>query len=240
MSDSVLITGAGRGLGLAMARRFLEKGWQVFASARHPGQSAGLAQLQEEASSLPGELILVTLDVLDDDSVQAAAREVASRTDRLEVLINNAGVHPERGDETFEELDLEGFQTAFATNVMGAARCCRAFGPLLQKAARPRIVNVSSGSGSISDRDNHRRYCYGASKAALNHFTRSLAHDWKDRGVAVVAISPGWVKTDMGGPEAPLEIDEAVGSMVETVRELGIDRTGTFLDREGTEGTYAW
>lgn len=234
MAETVLITGSSRGLGLAMTRRFLEKGLRVFATARRPDQAGSLQNLRDATPD--GMLSVIPLDVLSDDSVHAVAKEVASQTDRLDILINNAG----QGDESFEELNLDDFQTALATNFLGAVRCCGAFGPLLGKASTPRIVNVSSGCGSIGERDNHRRYCYGASKAALNHFTRSLAHDWKDRGVTVVAISPGWVKTDMGGPEASLEIHDAVGSFVDTVLGLGLDRTGKFLDREGSEGTYAW
>ena len=234
---NVLITGANRGIGLALASEFLKEGDSVIAAARDPDKAGELRELEKSAD---GRLAVHRLDVADADSVKAVTEALTPGPGSLDILINNAGVFPEEGNETLEELDLALFDTAFATNVTGTARVCQALLPLLRKGDNPRIVNISSGAGSITDKTDSRHYCYSCSKAALNQFSRALAAELKPEGIVVAPITPGWVKTDMGGPKAELTVEESAASLVRTIRKLGMKQTGLFLDRHGRSGVYRW
>lgn len=230
---TVLITGANRGIGAAMEGAFHSKGWQVISCMR---------KLTDQARPTePGQRLSIRLemDITHQAQIDQVAKFLNENNVTLDVLINNAGIFPEPTDMSFRNLDLNWFHEAMNVNLVGTIRVTKTLLPLLAKSQNPRIVNLSSGAGSISQRSG-RRYCYGASKAALNHFTRGLATELKPEGITVVALSPGWVKTDMGGSEADLE-PESVGTSIEqTVQSLTLRQTGRFLDRLGNTGTYSW
>jgi NAD(P)-dependent dehydrogenase (short-subunit alcohol dehydrogenase family) len=152
----------------------------------------------------------------------------------------NAGVMPEAGDESILNIDLTLLCQAFNTNALGAARAIRVFYPLLAQSERPRIVNVSSGLGSISTRGGHDHYAYSVSKAALNMLTRTIANELAPRGVTTVAISPGWVRTEMGGEQATLSPEESAETLAEAIQKIGPELNGEFLDRNGRTGHYFW
>jgi NAD(P)-dependent dehydrogenase (short-subunit alcohol dehydrogenase family) len=234
---TVLITGSNRGIGLALAREFLRQGDQVAATARHPEKAAELQQLTAE---FPDDLVIEAMDIGDPASVERVRGVVEKSFGKLNIIINNAGIFPEKGDEPLETLDLKHFETAFNINVIGAARVCQVFLPLLRKEGEGRIVNISSGAGSITDKTDSRYYCYSASKAALNQFSRALAAELKPDGIVVVPITPGWVKTAMGGANAELTAEESAVSLVKTIKKLSIKQTGLFLDRHGRSGVYNW
>jgi NAD(P)-dependent dehydrogenase (short-subunit alcohol dehydrogenase family) len=237
-TGTVLVTGAGRGIGLALVRELAAQGWQVLAGARDP---AGAQALQAAArSAVPGSIALVPLDVRSDESVQRAAGEVALKVRELDVLVNNAAVFPEEGSEPLEKLPLGFFEEAFAVNVVGVARVTREFLPLLARAAHPRVINISSRAGSISAKEDSRHYCYSASKAALNMLTRAMAAELRPRGITVVAVTPGWVKTEMGGPQAPLTAEESARSLAGMIGRVSEAEAGQFLDRDGHQGVVAW
>jgi len=237
MSQTILITGANRGIGLALTRELLEQGHKVIATSRDPDASSGLKELEIPYHDA---LFIVKLDVTSDALVREAARVVAEKYPAIDVLVNNAAVFPEEGNESIVEIDLAHFETAFDTNVTGTVRVTRAFLPLLEKAKVPRIVNISSGAGSVSDKDDHGYYAYSTSKAALNMVTRAIAAELRPRKICVVALSPGWVKTDMGGPNAPLTPAESARSIAGTIVKLSLDHTSLFLDRDGEENEYGW
>jgi NAD(P)-dependent dehydrogenase (short-subunit alcohol dehydrogenase family) len=111
---------------------------------------------------------------------------------------------------------------------------------MLAKSERPRIINVSSGLSSVSTKDNNRYYAYSISKVALNMLTRMMAHEFAPSGVTTVAVSPGWVKTDMGGKEAHLSPEESAQSLAEAIKTIGPELNGQFLDRDGRMGRYPW
>ncbi len=186
--------------------------------------------------ALPGRIDVISLDVCSDRSVHAAAETAGD----LDVLVNNAAVFPEEGRESLEELPLAHFAEAFATNVTGVARVTRAFLPNLARAAHPRVVNISSRAGSISEKEDSNYYCYGASKAALNMLTRTMAAGLGARGITVVAVSPGWVKTEMGGPNALITTGESAHSLAGMIEGLAPGDAGQFLDRDGRRGVVAW
>jgi len=156
------------------------------------------------------------------------------------VLVNNAAIFPGEGAERLEDLDLAWFGEAVETNVTGPARVTRALLPLLRKGIHPRVVNISSGAGSISDKEDYDYYPYSVSKAALNMLTRAMAAEFRSEGIVVTALSPGWVQTEMGGANAPLTPDQSARSLCATIQKLTLADTGKFLGRDGLPGDYAW
>lgn len=233
----VFITGSNRGIGLALVREFLQQGDQVIATARRPENAPGL---QELVPVHPEDLQVVAMDVGDALSVERVRQSVESTWGKIDILINNAGVFPEVGDEPLEKLDLKYLSLAFEVNVVGTARVSQILLPLLRVGTNGRIVNVSSGAGSITDKTDSRHYCYSASKAALNQFSRALAAELKPEGIVVAPITPGWVKTDMGGDNAELTPEESAVSLVRTIKKLTARQSGLFLDRHGRSGVYNW
>ena len=152
--------------------------------------------------------------------------------------MNNAAVFPGEGDEPFERVDPEWFNQAFDCNVTGVARVTRAFLPHLKQSANARVANISSGAGSISQKEDCAYYPYSVSKAALNMLTRALAAEFCPQRIVIAAISPGWVKTEMGGSKAPLTPQESARSLVQTITGLTMEQSGKFLGRNGE--SYAW
>jgi NAD(P)-dependent dehydrogenase (short-subunit alcohol dehydrogenase family) len=231
MAESVLITGSSGEIGTALAEEFARAGWKVFATARNAKQP--------ELSELAGKwenLSILTLDVARESTILDAAKRLADGS--LDVLINNAAIFPGEGQEPFETIDPEWFNQAFDTNVVGVARVTKAFLPHLRGSAHARIANISSGAGSISEKEDFDYYPYSVSKAALNMLTRALAAEFRKEEIIVTAISPGWVKTRMGGPNAPLSPRQSAQSLFKTITGLSMEQSGKFLGRDGEE--YAW
>ena len=226
-----MITGCSRGIGLALAEEFARSGYQVFAGARAP-QRPELIALAGKWTNLTS----LSLDVCDEATIAQSAQFLEGKS--LDVLVNNAAIFPGEGDEPFERVDPEWFNEAFDCNVTGVARVTRAFLPHLKNSANARVANISSGAGSISEKEDFAYYPYSVSKAALNMLTRALAAEFRTKGIVVAAISPGWVKTEMGGPNAPLTPQESARSLVQTITGLTMDQTGKFLSRNGEP--YAW
>lgn len=235
MASRVLITGCGRGIGLALALKFAQESWEVFAGAR----KANAPLLWNAAREFPN-LHPLQLDVLDDASVTRCAETVSREAGALDVLVNNAAIFPGEGNERLGDLDLAWFAEAVETNVTGVARVTRDFLPLLRQSPLPRVVNISSGAGSISGKDDSDYYPYSVSKAGLNMLTRAMAAEFRAEGIVVAALSPGWVKTEMGGPNAPLTPDESAQSLYATICGLTLAETSCFLGRDGASGSYAW
>ncbi|HEY8901511.1 MAG TPA: SDR family oxidoreductase [Chthoniobacterales bacterium] len=235
MTGSILITGASRGIGLALSIAFAKAEWTVFAGARRPRTPLLWNASQEFPNLHP-----FPLNVTDDISVGEAAAALARETDSLDVLVNNAAVFPGEGNERLEDLDLEWFAEAIETNVTGVARVTRAFLPWLRRGIHPRIINISSGAGSIADKEDFNYYPYSVSKAALNMLTRAMAAEFRPSGIAVTALSPGWVKTEMGGPNAPLTAEQSARSLYTTIGRLTLADSGRFLGRDGQSSDYTW
>jgi NAD(P)-dependent dehydrogenase (short-subunit alcohol dehydrogenase family) len=231
MKNRVLITGCSRGIGLALAEEFAGEDWEVFATARGT-QHPELVALSRRSPNVQ----ILSLDVCDQAAITQSAQRLAGQY--LDVLVNNAATFPGDGHEPFEDIDPDWFNEAFDCNVTGVARITRAFLPHLRKSAQPRIANISSGAGSISEKEDSDYYPYSVSKAALNMLTRALAAEFRPKGIVVAAISPGWVKTDMGGPNAPLTPQESARALFRTISGLTMKHSGKFLDRNG--GSSAW
>ncbi len=233
--ERILITGCSKGIGRALCEEFARAGWEVIASARNPAET-----WLESAGEENRNLRVVDLDVTDDASVTLAAQAISEFGGPVDVLINNAAVFPGEGDETLEKVDLAWFGEAFETNVTGVARVTRAFLPLLRRSKCPRIVNISSGAGSISAKDDFSYYPYSVSKAALNMLTRAMAMELRPEGIVVVPVSPGWVRTEMGGENAPLTPEESAAALYRMTCALDSTQAGEFLARDGSASEYDW
>jgi NAD(P)-dependent dehydrogenase (short-subunit alcohol dehydrogenase family) len=204
-----LVTGAYRGIGLEVSRQLARRGFEVVLTARDAGK-AGAAAEGLKAEGL--KVIPAALDVTDARGVEEAARFVEGRFGRLDVLVNNAAVLYDDWQRA-ENADLDTAREAFETNTLGPWRVSQAFLPLLRRSPHPRIVNVSSESGSLSSMGGGTP-AYGVSKAGLNVLTRKLAEELRPSRVLVNSVCPGWVATEMGGPDAPRTPEEGAASVV--------------------------
>ncbi|GJF29199.1 short-chain dehydrogenase [Kitasatospora sp. NE20-6] len=187
-----LVTGANRGIGRETARQLAALGHTVLVCARDPDAAA------RAAAGMPGTALPCRLDVTDPGTVRDLARAVGTEFGRLDVLVNNAAVDYDTGARA-TDADLDDVRRTLETNLFGAWTVTQAFLPLLRRSPHPRVVNVSSESGSLAGMGGGTP-AYGISKAALNALTRKLADELRPDGILVNAVCPGWVATDMGGP----------------------------------------
>jgi NAD(P)-dependent dehydrogenase (short-subunit alcohol dehydrogenase family) len=229
----VLITGANRGLGLGLVSSYLQRGEHVFAGCRNPEEANKLHDLQDENQDL---LSLVRMDVTDESSLEAAYQVVRKETSHLDILYNNAAIN--LGDETILTVQADHLLSTLQVNAVSAVLVAKHLLPLLQASEQPKLVNISSEAGSITRMNSPRGYAYYASKAAMNMFTRSLSLDPNLAGIIVVSIHPGWVRTDMGGPNATLSPAESTRGIVSVVDRLAWRDTGKFFTYTGEE--YPW
>lgn len=199
-----LVTGANRGIGKEVGRQLAERGYRVLLAGR------SLAKAQDAAAELGNEnLIPVQLDVADPQSIAALHDRVVQEFNQLDVLINNAAINYDTWQQAVNA-DLNMVRDTFETNVYGAWLLCQAFVPLLRQSPHPRIVNVSSGSGSLNEMGGGTP-AYSMTKASLNALTRMLASELRGDQILVNAICPGWVATDMGGSGGRPVADGASG-----------------------------
>jgi NAD(P)-dependent dehydrogenase (short-subunit alcohol dehydrogenase family) len=232
MSDTILITGAGRGIGLALTQALLNRGQRVIATCRRPDPADALHQLLSQPG-MEDRLSVQPLDITSDESVSSLARFVEQQGSTLDVLVNNGAIFIDRLNTSLSNLDLDHLVTTFQTNVVGVARITQALLPFLARARRPRIVNISTGAGLISTKRNSKYYAYSISKAGLNMLTRMLEMEARERSICVVAVTPGRVKTEMGDSDAPLTPQECAESLAGMIEKLQLSDAGRFLDRDG-------
>jgi NAD(P)-dependent dehydrogenase (short-subunit alcohol dehydrogenase family) len=229
---TILVTGANRGLGLEFTRQYLSEGYAVIAVARNTGAAHRLRQLERDSK---GSLSLVEADVADSASVRRAASNI--QTAAIDILINCAGVMGGDG-QAIGSIDYHEWMRVLDVNVLGAMRMCEAFLDRVARSDRRLIVTITSGMGSLADNTSGGYIAYRTSKAAVNMAMRTAAIDLKPRGISCVVINPGWVKTDMGGPNAKLTPEQSVAAMRRVIAELGPNDSGRFYNYDGRE--YPW
>lgn len=229
--NTVLVTGANRGIGFELARQYAADGWQVLAACRSPGTAQALQQL---ARDTPGKLSLVEIEVTDAHSIKRSAEG-----DRgpIDVLINCAGVIG-RPEQSTGSIDYEDFRHVLDVNVLGPARVTEAFAGRVAQSSRRTIVTITSGMGSLADNTSGGYVPYRTSKAAVNMVMRCAAIDLARRGIVCIVINPGWVKTDMGGAGATLTPEKSVTAMRRVIDKLGPRDSGKFFNYDGRE--YPW
>ena len=221
-SPVILVTGANRGIGLELARQYGEAGWHVIGTARKPDSATELEGLGAR---------VVQLDVTDAASIDQLVSELDGQP--IDLLVNNAGIISR--NNALDATDIEMAEKILDVNVLGPMRVTQALMPNLMAGDRKTIVNMTSGLGSIAGNQSGGFYGYRESKAALNMFTRSLASDLSGEGFIVVAMNPGWVQTDMGGPNAAITPEQSVKGIRTVVDSLTPKDSGTFRVYSGEE-----
>ena len=218
--QTVLITGANRGIGLELARQFSERGNTVIGTARKPAEAMDLKALKVRVEQL---------DVTDTASVQALAGRLQGEP--IDLLVNNAGIGGHTAD-SFAATDFDLVAQTFDVNSLGPMRVTQALLPNLEAGEGKTVVQISSTMGSI-EQNRGGYYGYRASKAALNMFNKSLAAELGKRGYTCIVMHPGWVKTRMGGAAAPVKPEDSVAGMLKVIEGLTPEDNGRFIDFQG-------
>lgn len=222
---TILITGANRGLGLEFARQYQAEGASVIACCRDLRKADALKQQGVE---------IAELNVADADSVHRLAAALKGRA--IDILINNAGTYgPDR--QSADDCDYDGMLETFRINTVAPLMVAKALKPNLLAGQGKKLAVLTSKMGSISD-SSGGFLAYRASKAALNMIADGMAKEWRKDGIAVAILHPGWVQTDMGGPNAPIKPPESVKGLRARIAELTLKTSGSFLDFQGRE--IAW
>jgi len=230
MNKNVLIAGASRGLGFSLVHEYLKDGFTVFAGARD-AYSEKLVSLKSEFKD---SLIIIQMDVSNSSSVKAAAGQVKSYCNKLDVVINNAGIHCEDSFEVLENVNLDNALEVYNVNSIGVLRVAKEFLCLLENGDDKLLINISSESGSIGSCNRVKEFDYCMSKAAVNMGSVLLQNYVKERGIKVLVVQPGWMRTDMGGKTADIDPSEAA----ECIFKLGeVNKhnleSPVFVDRNG-------
>jgi len=226
---TVLITGANRGLGLEFCRQYAENGWKVLACCRHPEQAS---DLQDLAARHP-RLSLHRLDLSRFEDIDTLARELTAEP--IDVLLNNAGVYGDAAHNRFGAMDYAQWTQVLRIDALAPVKMAEAFLPHVKGSSRRLIVAVTSLMGSIGDNTSGGSILYRSAKAALNAAMKSLSIDLREQGIGVLILHPGWVRTDMGGPNAPTAPEESIGGMRKIIEGFTPRDSGRFLNFRGEE-----
>lgn len=213
---NAIVTGANRGIGLALCRTLSERGYRVMALCR---------QSSEALAALPVE-VHEGFDVTDGSAIDSFANKLAP--DSIDLLVNNAGVLQ---GMSLNALDIDSIRHQFEVNALGPLRVTAALAPRLKRGAK--IALITSRMGSMGDNESGGSYGYRMSKAALNAAGVSLAKDLSAKDIAVALLHPGWVKTDMTGASALIDTDESVAGLLERIDQLNLDNSGSFWHMNG-------
>ena len=219
---TVLITGANRGIGLELARQYATAGWRVIGTARKPESATELDATGAD---------VMQLDVTDQASVDRLAQDLAEQP--IDMLINNAGIQPLMWK--LDEVDFDEFERALSVNAVGPVRVTRALMPNLRSGKVRKVINITTNLSSIAENTEGGFYGYRESKAALNMFNKSLAMELGPEGFICIVLNPGWVRTDLGGPKAPLSVEESVAGMRSVIKSLSPADNGSFWTHDGKQ-----
>jgi len=227
--ETVLITGANRGIGLELTRQYLKKSSRVIATSRTPDSSASLSELKQAD---PDSLQILPLEVTDDQSVQTLVESLRGTT--IDVLINNAGVSGGKQQDILS-MDYSWWAHTLAVNAIAPFRVTVALLDNLRRSRKPRIITLSSQLGSMLRATTSGYYAYRSSKAAVNKVMQGLAVDLRSENMIVCPVHPGWVQTEMGGANADLSPQESALGLIRLIDRLELSDSGRFLKWNGEE-----
>ena len=235
--NTTLITGANRGIGLEFCRQYAAEGWRVLACSRHPEKSDALNKL---AVQYPELIKMHVLDVADHAQIERLAQVLANESAEellaghpIDLLINNAGIYPDSDKRGFGHTDYAEWTRAFRINTMAPLKMAETFATQIARSKQKTIVTITSKMGSIADNSGGGDYLYRSSKAAVNMVVKSLGIDLKPIGITAVVFHPGWVKTDMGGPNALISAEQSVSGIRQVISRLTLADSGKFFGYNG-------
>ena len=220
----IMITGANRGLGLEFVRQYAAEDNRILACCRDPEKA-------EELKKIEGNISIHALDVTNQEQIDALAAELAGTA--VDILINNAGIYGPR-DAPYDGVDAARWAEVVNVNTMAPLAVANAFLPNLDAGEQKILAFITSKMGSIEDNTSGGSYIYRTSKAALNMVGKGLAMDLKPRGIRVLLLHPGWVKTDMGGPNALIDAGTSILGMRTILANLHDDQSGMFFNFDGS------
>jgi NAD(P)-dependent dehydrogenase (short-subunit alcohol dehydrogenase family) len=227
---TVLVTGANRGLGLEFVRQYAKDGAKVIACAREPSRADALQKLAKDNDKID----IRALDTSDFKACAALGKQVAGEP--IDIVINNAGYYGPK-KQSVDEMDFDGWAYTLAVNTMGPLAVAQALHGNLKRGKEKKLITITSGMASTAETEGGY-LAYRASKAAVNNVMRNVAIGWRGEGIISVVLSPGWVRTDMGGASAPLSPEESVSAMRKIIAGLKLADSGKFLSHRGHE--VAW
>lgn len=225
---TLLITGTNRGIGLEFVRQYLARGDQVIATCRQPTEARAL---QELAAAEPG-LRIMALDVAEPDSLTGFADELGDQA--IDIFINNAGVYGPRSAR-FGEVSAQDWLGVLEVNTVAPLLLTQLLIDNFRRGTGRKLVYITSKMGSIADNESGGSYIYRSSKTALNQVVKSLAADLADQGLLTAVLHPGWVRTDMGGPNALIDTGTSVRGMIGVIEGLSAAQSGHFFNYDGRE-----
>lgn len=228
MTHTVLVSGANRGIGLEFVRQYADAGWQVYAACRSPENAAALNAL---AANYAGRVQVLPLDIGNSAHIRALADSLKGQA--VDLLLNNAGVYGQN-DANFGKVDEAKWMQTLHINTVAPLMLAQALVDNVASSEYKVIANLSSKMGSIEDNGSGGSYVYRSSKAALNMVMKSMAIDLSARGITVVNLHPGWVKTDMGGPNAQISVEQSVSGMKAVLAGLKPADSGLFFEYDGS------
>lgn len=226
---NILITGANRGIGLEMVKYSIEQGWRVFACCRHPHNADQLFSL---AKLTNGSVSVHIADMNELSTIQALSYEL--RNEAIDILMNNAGIYGSDKNR-FGSVDVDSWLQTFRVNTIAPLKMVEAFVQHLEMGQHKLVACMSSKMGSMADNGSGGSYIYRSSKAALNAVVKSLSVDLRDKRITCVALHPGWVKTEMGGPQAEITTRQCVEQLFANLSGLSLEDSGRFIDIDGTD-----
>ena len=226
-NPTILITGANRGIGLELTEQFAEDGWQVLACCRNPADAGQLQALTERDLTIE----IHALDVTNYQQMATLAVQLGSRP--IDILLSNAGIYGSKG-VGFGEVDAQEWRQVLEVNTIAPLMLVQTFVEQVAASQQKLVAVISSKVGSIADNSSGGSYIYRSSKTAVNQVVKSLSIDLADRDITVLSLHPGWVKTDLGGPNAEISTDESVSGLKNILQSAGLAQSGQFIEFNGS------
>lgn len=226
MTPTLLITGSNRGIGLELVRQYAQVGWNIHACCRQPDSADALKKLAETSDAIT----IHGLDVGDDNHIRSLAQKLSGQP--IDILFNNAGIYGQ-GDAYFGNTNEQKWLECFRINSIAPLKILEALVDNVAGSKHKLVATMSSKMGSMADNGSGGSYVYRSSKAAVNAIMKSAAIDLAPQGIKVAILHPGWVQTDMGGPNAEISVTESANQLSAILEGVTLENSGSFFDIDG-------